>query len=536
MFDLACACFAGAAVAAPGGDGEQREARGCSDECSLHGALSLYIVCSGNRTGMSGSDVKFCPESVDWRGADRSRSGGHLRIGELSRRVGRQRRSCCAHGSAATDCSRRPARRAASGSTATPTSDACGACWLTSIRRLGGRGRATRAAASAEARRAGDAPANTAPGALARAAAPALDLFDERLRTPPSTELLVDFTLETVLRDAVLPYLRELGERWERGEASIAAGALRELLLRGRLLGLARGWGSVASPLALLACAARRAARPRADLLRARPARPGLAHRVPRAGHTARTRSRETARQLGPALVVLTATTPGFAGRGRAELAEVAGSAPLALAGAGMGAKLAEAVGAAYLEDDPVDRGEPSSRAGSSGPMARPDLTGWSSTERMSRDGAVQFEQLVTSSRPLVELLEAGALALAERYWREVELHDPPPRPRAPARRRDRAASARPLDAAPLRSTADGGRRRRASSAASRSPAARSPARRAARSRSRRRRAGRRAARDDRRLLPAPRRRPGAPPGRARSTGTCSSASTRASAAATSGG
>jgi len=54
--------------------------------------------------------------------------------------------------------------------------------------------------------------------------------------------------------------------------------------------------------------------------------------------------------------------------------------------------------------------------------MARPDLTGWSSTERVSETGAVQFEQLVTSSRPLVEHSEAGALALAERYWSEVEL------------------------------------------------------------------------------------------------------------------
>jgi|1186.fasta_scaffold43743_2 hypothetical protein len=54
--------------------------------------------------------------------------------------------------------------------------------------------------------------------------------------------------------------------------------------------------------------------------------------------------------------------------------------------------------------------------------MPRPDLTGWSSTERVSEAGAVTFEQLVTSSRPLVEHSEAGALALAESYWSEVEL------------------------------------------------------------------------------------------------------------------
>lgn len=53
--------------------------------------------------------------------------------------------------------------------------------------------------------------------------------------------------------------------------------------------------------------------------------------------------------------------------------------------------------------------------------MARPKLTGWNSTERQSPTGAVQFEQRVTTSRPLVEHSEAGALALAERYWSEVE-------------------------------------------------------------------------------------------------------------------
>lgn len=53
--------------------------------------------------------------------------------------------------------------------------------------------------------------------------------------------------------------------------------------------------------------------------------------------------------------------------------------------------------------------------------MARPALTGWSSTERKSPNGAVQFEQRVSATRPLVELTEQGALALGERYWQEVE-------------------------------------------------------------------------------------------------------------------
>jgi hypothetical protein len=53
--------------------------------------------------------------------------------------------------------------------------------------------------------------------------------------------------------------------------------------------------------------------------------------------------------------------------------------------------------------------------------MTRRILEGWSSSERRSPTGAVAFEQLVTSSRPLVAYSEAGARELSERYWREVE-------------------------------------------------------------------------------------------------------------------
>jgi hypothetical protein len=52
--------------------------------------------------------------------------------------------------------------------------------------------------------------------------------------------------------------------------------------------------------------------------------------------------------------------------------------------------------------------------------VPRPQLTGWSSTERQSPDGAVQFEQRVHATRPLVELSERGAAALGSPYWEEV--------------------------------------------------------------------------------------------------------------------
>ena len=94
-----------------------------------------------------------------------------------------------------------------------------------------------------------------APAASAvRDLAAALDAFDEPRAQAVLDELLAVATVDALLTDVVLPYLRELGERWERGEASIAQEHFASAVLRGRLLGLARGWGRGLGPLALLAC------------------------------------------------------------------------------------------------------------------------------------------------------------------------------------------------------------------------------------------------------------------------------------------
>src|SRR5262249_53649330 len=53
----------------------------------------------------------------------------------------------------------------------------------------------------------------------------------------------------------IVPYLHELGERWEQGDVSIAQEHYASTVLRGRLLGLARGWGRGIGPIAVLACA-----------------------------------------------------------------------------------------------------------------------------------------------------------------------------------------------------------------------------------------------------------------------------------------
>jgi DNA-binding transcriptional MerR regulator len=85
--------------------------------------------------------------------------------------------------------------------------------------------------------------------------ADALAAFDEGRAHAVLDSLLATATTDSVLATVVLPYLHELGERWERGEVSVAQEHFATALLRGRLLGLARGWGRGLGPRIVLACA-----------------------------------------------------------------------------------------------------------------------------------------------------------------------------------------------------------------------------------------------------------------------------------------
>ena len=79
-----------------------------------------------------------------------------------------------------------------------------------------------------------------------------LDRLDEQAANTALDRLFSAYTVETVLQDVVLPYLHRLGERWEAGEVSVAQEHFASNLLRGRLLGLAQGWGQGHGPGAVL--------------------------------------------------------------------------------------------------------------------------------------------------------------------------------------------------------------------------------------------------------------------------------------------
>jgi len=185
----------------------------------------------------------------------------------------------------------------------------------------------------------------------------ALDAFDEPAAQAVLDRLVSDLSVPTMLREVVLPYLAELGERWVRGTSSIAQEHFASNVIRGRLAGLARGWGNGHGPRALLACA------------------PGELHdlalmifgivlnrtgwRIEYLGaDTPVEELTRTVEASQPDLVVLAATrTPTFEALA-AQLTELARRAPLALAGPGATPQLAATVQARLLSGDPVTAAE----------------------------------------------------------------------------------------------------------------------------------------------------------------------------------
>jgi DNA-binding transcriptional MerR regulator len=116
-------------------------------------------------------------------------------------------------------------------------------------------GLAAAEAAALASRSAGPAPSAGALDDLHRELEVALLAFDEPRAQAIIDSLLAAATLDTVLSKVLVPYLHDLGEGWERGEVSIAQEHFASSVLRGRLLGLARGWDRGLGPRVLLACA-----------------------------------------------------------------------------------------------------------------------------------------------------------------------------------------------------------------------------------------------------------------------------------------
>jgi MerR family transcriptional regulator, light-induced transcriptional regulator len=94
-----------------------------------------------------------------------------------------------------------------------------------------------------------------APHAARETLAMAFAAFDEARAHAVLDALLAGTTLDAALSRVIVPYLHELGERWENGDATVAEEHFASGVLRGRLLGLARDWGRGVGPRVVLACA-----------------------------------------------------------------------------------------------------------------------------------------------------------------------------------------------------------------------------------------------------------------------------------------
>lgn len=203
-------------------------------------------------------------------------------------------------------------------------------------------------------------PASALPSTFGRAAhdlAEALDRFDEERANAVLDRLLAVYRVEAVLREVLLPYLHDLGDRWARGAVSVAQEHFASNLLRGRLMGLARSWGQGHGPLAVLACLP--GEQHEFGLLAFGIALHQRGWRIVYLGpDTPIAMASQAATALAARLVVLAGTTAERFAEHAEAIAGLAGRAPVAVGGAGATGEAAERAGARLLHQDPVTAAE----------------------------------------------------------------------------------------------------------------------------------------------------------------------------------
>ena len=192
-----------------------------------------------------------------------------------------------------------------------------------------------------------------APGALRDQLEEAFDAFDEARAHTVLDRLFAGLSVEGAMRTVLFPLLRDLGERWARGEIQIGQEHFTSGLLQVRLLPQLRASLPAAGPAAVLACG------------------PGELHTPPLIGfaialHRRGWRTtylgadtpvdslRDVARRLTPAIVVVSAAMSERFASSEHELRDLGREVPVAIAGTGATQELADWIGARLLDADPV--------------------------------------------------------------------------------------------------------------------------------------------------------------------------------------
>jgi MerR family transcriptional regulator, light-induced transcriptional regulator len=189
---------------------------------------------------------------------------------------------------------------------------------------------------------------------LADALRDALDRFDEDGANRALDRLIAAVSLETVMREVLLPYLRVLGDRWARGDVSVAQEHFASALLRGRLLGLARGWGAGSGPTLVLACPP--GEQHDLGLIMFGIAASRRGRRITYLGQNTPFSTIEAAIEaVGTELVVFALAEGTSLGPHARAIRALAKRVPVAVGGAGIAADEARKLGVRYLEGDPVE-------------------------------------------------------------------------------------------------------------------------------------------------------------------------------------
>jgi DNA-binding transcriptional MerR regulator len=165
---------------------------------------------------------------------------------------------------------------------------------------------------------------------------------------------LLNLGLATAIQTVFLPYLHDLGSRWERGEITVAEEHFASNVVRRRLLRVADGWERGGGPVALLACA------------------PGEHHDIGLVcfglalhsyhGWRVKYLGADTplpdlvraALVIRPDFIGASAVSPARFFTGLREWRELSGTFAVGIGGAGVSARLARRMGARFLSGDPV--------------------------------------------------------------------------------------------------------------------------------------------------------------------------------------
>jgi DNA-binding transcriptional MerR regulator len=182
----------------------------------------------------------------------------------------------------------------------------------------------------------------------------ALEGLDEADANGVLDEALAGLSLEFVIETVIFPVLREIGAGWDSGRITVGQEHFATNLLRGRLLGLTRGWGAGGGPWAVLACP------------------PGERHdlglicfglalwrrgwRIAFLGADSPVATvAETATDLDAGMIVIATTDRNRLEEAADDFRKLARQHPLGIGGGGADAELAKALGSMALAESPSE-------------------------------------------------------------------------------------------------------------------------------------------------------------------------------------